>query len=87
MGQPSSTFWEYPDTPEGSLMKNVRASVAEFERLKISERMNSGRELKVKAGSVPVYSRPPLFQGCLLSFRLPPLRKRLAWAQVRSSEN
>jgi site-specific DNA recombinase len=50
---------EYPDTPEGNLMKNVRASVAEFERLKISERMNRGRELKVKAGSVLVYSRPP----------------------------
>jgi site-specific DNA recombinase len=50
---------EYPDTPEGNLMKNVRASVAEFERLKISERMNRGRELKVKAGSVLVYARPP----------------------------
>jgi len=50
---------EYPDTPEGNLMKNVRASVAEFERLKISERMNRGRELKVKAGSVLVYTRPP----------------------------
>ena len=29
---------EYPDTPEGSLMKNVKASVAEYERLKIIER-------------------------------------------------
>ncbi len=50
---------EYPDTPEGGLMKHVRAAVSEFERLKISERMNRGRELKVKAGSVLVYARPP----------------------------
>jgi site-specific DNA recombinase len=50
---------EYPNTPEGSLMKNVRASVAEYERLKITERMVRGRELKVKAGSVLVYSHPP----------------------------
>jgi site-specific DNA recombinase len=50
---------EYPDTPEGGLMKHVRAAVAEFERLKISERMVRGRELKVKAGSVLVNGRPP----------------------------
>ena len=49
----------YADTPEGNLMKNIRASVAEYERLKISERMVRGRELKVKAGSVLVYKRPP----------------------------
>ena len=51
---------EYADTPEGSLNKNIRASIAEYERLKISERMVRGRELKVKAGSVLVYSHPPL---------------------------
>jgi site-specific DNA recombinase len=34
---------EYPDTPEGSLMKNVRAVIAEYERLKIMERMNRGK--------------------------------------------
>ena len=50
---------EYPDTPEGSLNKNIRASIAEYERLKISERMVRGRILKVKAGSVLVYGRPP----------------------------
>lgn len=50
---------EYADTPEGNLMKNIRASVAEYERLKITERMVRGRELKVKAGSVLVYSQPP----------------------------
>lgn len=50
---------EYPDTPEGNLMKNVRASIAEYERLKIAERNSRGRRLKVKAGNVIVYGRPP----------------------------
>jgi site-specific DNA recombinase len=50
---------DYPDTPEGNLMKHVRASVAEFERLKISERMVRGRYLKVRAGSVLVAKHPP----------------------------
>lgn len=50
---------EYPDTPEGSLMKNIKASIAEYERLKINERMVRGRKLKVEAGSVLVYRRPP----------------------------
>src|SRR5450759_1805942 len=50
---------DYADTPEGSLMKNVKASVAEYERLKVTERMVRGRNLKVKAGSVLVQQRPP----------------------------
>lgn len=50
---------EYPDTPEGSLMKNVRAAVAEFERLKISERMVRGRVQKIKAGHVLATGREP----------------------------
>jgi site-specific DNA recombinase len=50
---------EYPDTPEGNLMKHVKAAVAEYERLKIEERMSRGRQLKVKAGSVLVSGRPP----------------------------
>jgi site-specific DNA recombinase len=50
---------EYPDTPEGNLMKNIRASVAEFERLKISERMVRGREQKVKAGHVLIHGIAP----------------------------
>lgn len=49
----------YPDTPEGNLMKNVRASVAEYERLKISERMVRGRRNKVRAGNVLPHGRPP----------------------------
>ena len=50
---------EYPDTPEGNLQKHIKAAVAEYERLKILERMGRGRDLKVKSGSVLVYSRPP----------------------------
>ena len=50
---------EYPDTPEGNLMKNVRATVAEYEREKIKERMVRGRILKVKAGSVMTHGRAP----------------------------
>lgn len=43
---------EYSDTPEGNLMKNVRAVVAEYERLKINERMKRGRRQKLIADSV-----------------------------------
>ena len=50
---------DYPDTPEGNLMKNVRAVIAEYERLKIAERMTRGRRLKVMAGHVLVHSTPP----------------------------
>ena len=50
---------EYADTPEGCLSKNIRAAIAEYERLKITERMVRGRVLKVKAGSVLVYGQPP----------------------------
>ncbi|MBI3788747.1 MAG: recombinase family protein [Ignavibacteriales bacterium] len=58
---------EYPDTPEGNLMKHVRASVAEFERLKIIERMTRGRYLKVKSGSVLVSKHPPFGYLAVLS--------------------
>ena len=52
---------EYPDTPEGNLMKHVRAVVAEYEREKIRERIERGKRLKVKSGSVMTngISRPP----------------------------
>jgi site-specific DNA recombinase len=50
---------EYPDTPEGNLMKNIKASVAEYERLKIMERMVRGRRQKVKAGSVLMHGHDP----------------------------
>jgi site-specific DNA recombinase len=50
---------EYADTPEGRLNKHIRATIAEFEREKITERMLRGRRNKVKAGSVLVAGRPP----------------------------
>lgn len=50
---------EYPDTPEGSLNKNIKAVIAEYERLKINERMVRGRRQKVKAGNVVVHGKPP----------------------------
>jgi len=49
----------YPDTPEGNLMKHVRATVAEYEREKITERMMRGRRLRVRMGNVVVHGRPP----------------------------
>lgn len=50
---------EYDDTPEGRLQKHIRATIAEYEREKIKERMNRGKRLKVKSGSVIVAGRPP----------------------------
>jgi site-specific DNA recombinase len=42
---------DYPDTPEGNFMKNVRATVAEYEREVIRIRLERGRHRKIKAGS------------------------------------
>jgi len=50
---------EYDDTPEGQLQKLVRASVAEYERLKINERMTRGRRNKVKGGKIIIHNAPP----------------------------
>ncbi|MBU0494346.1 MAG: recombinase family protein [Chloroflexi bacterium] len=50
---------EYPDTPEGQLMKNVRAVIAEYEREKTIERTVRARRLKVKSGSVLMHARTP----------------------------
>ncbi len=50
---------DYPDTPEGNLQKNIKASIAEYERLKICERSTRGRRQKVKAGNVISHGRTP----------------------------
>jgi site-specific DNA recombinase len=50
---------DYEDTPEGNLMKNVRAVVAEYERLKITERTTRARRRQVAGGSVMVNGHPP----------------------------
>ena len=43
---------EYPDTPEGNLMKHVKASIAEYEREKTRERTMRGRLDKLKGGKL-----------------------------------
>lgn len=50
---------EYPDTAEGRLNKHIKATISEYEREKISERMMRGRRLKVAAGNVHVHGRTP----------------------------
>lgn len=50
---------EYDDSPEGRLSKHIRATIAEFEREKIKERLTRGVLNKVKSGSVFVSGRPP----------------------------
>jgi len=50
---------DYDDSPEGRLSKHIRATIAEYEREKIMERMIRGRLLKVRAGHVLVHSSPP----------------------------
>ena len=49
---------DYPDTPEGRFMKNVRAAVAELERLKIHERNARGRLQAVKTGRTAICRAP-----------------------------
>ena len=49
----------YDNSPEGRLSKHIRATIAEYEREKIMERMIRGRLLKVRAGHVLVHSTPP----------------------------
>lgn len=58
---------EYPDTPEGNLNKNIKAVVAEYERLKIAERMTRGRMEVVKAGGVLVHGNAPFGYDCVRS--------------------
>ncbi len=50
---------EYDDTPEGRLNKHIRATIAEYEREKIKERMTRGRRNKVKAGAILLHGDQP----------------------------
>jgi site-specific DNA recombinase len=43
---------EYEDSPEGRLSKNIRATIAEYEREKFIERSNRGKQGRAKAGYV-----------------------------------
>ncbi len=51
---------EYSDTPEGQLHKNIKAVIAEYERVKISERINRAKRNKIeKYNHVIVAGNPP----------------------------
>ena len=50
---------DYDDSAEGSLSKNIRAVIADYERLKTIERTRRGTRNSVRAGSVHVQGRPP----------------------------
>ena len=50
---------KYDDTPEGGLMKHVKASVAEYERIKIAQRTRRGKRSSVKAGNITCCGLPP----------------------------
>jgi site-specific DNA recombinase len=52
-------LYDYPDTLEGQLMKNVRASISEYEKGKITERMNRGKSLTVNGGYVVLSTGAP----------------------------
>lgn len=58
---------EYADTPEGQLNKNIKAVVAEYERLKVAERMTRGRFRKVEEGGILVHGNPPFGYECVRS--------------------
>lgn len=42
----------YEDTPEGRLNKHIRATIAEYEREKINQRMTRGKRLASKTGKI-----------------------------------
>jgi site-specific DNA recombinase len=50
---------QYADTDEGRLQKQIRASIAEYEKAKILERSKRGKRGKAQSGFVIVGPRPP----------------------------
>ncbi|MBT7191332.1 MAG: recombinase family protein [Anaerolineae bacterium] len=52
---------EYDDSPEGRLNKHIRATIAEYEREKIAERMVRGRRQVVKSGKIMLHGNKPPF--------------------------
>ena len=50
---------KYDDTPEGRLNKHIRATIAEFEREKIAQRMTRGRRNVVKKGKIMLHGNKP----------------------------
>lgn len=52
-------LYDFPDTPEGRLNKNLRAMLAEYEREKINQRMTRGRNRKARNGDLTYHGRIP----------------------------
>lgn len=52
-------LYDFAPTPEGQLHKNILAVLAEYDRLKISERMERGRRAAVRRGNVLTAGHPP----------------------------
>lgn len=50
---------QYEDSDEGRLQKQIRASIAEYEKAKILERSKRGKRGKAQSGFVMVGCRPP----------------------------
>jgi site-specific DNA recombinase len=50
---------QFDDSDEGRLQKQIRASIAEYEKAKIAERSKRGKRGKAKCGFVLVAARPP----------------------------
>jgi site-specific DNA recombinase len=50
---------QYDDSDEGRLQKQIRATIAEYEKAKILERSKRGKRGKAKSGFVIVGARPP----------------------------
>ena len=50
---------QYDDSPEGQLMRQVRAIVSEYERAKVRQRTRSGNRARARAGYVRIGHSPP----------------------------
>ena len=56
---------DYEDSPEGRLNKHIRATIAEYEREKIRERMIRGKRNKAKQGKVARFNFAPYGYDCV----------------------
>jgi len=53
-------LYDFPNTPEGRLNKNMRGMLAEYEREKIAQRMIRGTRRILEAGNTNTGGKPPL---------------------------
>lgn len=52
-------LYDFPQTPEGRLQKNLYAMFAEYEREKLYQRMARGKRRKARGGDPAIGGRPP----------------------------